>query len=364
MKPEDIRKLLGGYATGTLTEEERRALFEAALTDQETFNELGGEQVLKDLLDDDAARTELLKALPVERAPSPAGSLWSRIGMPWRWALASGLAAAAVVTVILVRPTARAPEQAPVLVAKRQELPAQQVQPETKPPEPAAARVRKTEAKPAAVAAVPAPPTPPPAAAPTEAPAEEAAPSAKPEAPQITVTAQATPMQTASSEKSALLDKRQLDALALRGRETFGYLPILPGDAGLTSSDTSSRSQTSTIRYRLLLRNAEGNYSEVGLQTEFRADDLVRVVFEPQESGRLQVTAASTGAKPLLNIAATAGGVYNVDVPPGEQKLVVTFLQSGTAARVAGGSLAAARSAAQTAPSTNEIQIRRQSPPR
>ena len=37
MKREDIEKLLGGYATGTLTGEERQALFEAALTDQALF---------------------------------------------------------------------------------------------------------------------------------------------------------------------------------------------------------------------------------------------------------------------------------------------------------------------------------------
>jgi len=34
MTPDEARKLLGGYATGSLTEAERTALFEAALEDQ------------------------------------------------------------------------------------------------------------------------------------------------------------------------------------------------------------------------------------------------------------------------------------------------------------------------------------------
>src|ERR1019366_6497011 len=63
MSPEDIKKLLGGYATGTLTAEERQALFAAALEDQELFDALAREQSLRDLLRDPAARAQLLAAL-------------------------------------------------------------------------------------------------------------------------------------------------------------------------------------------------------------------------------------------------------------------------------------------------------------
>ena len=72
MKPEDVRKLVGGYAMGTLTGEERRALLEAALSDQDLFNELAREQPLKDLLEDPLARRQLLNA--VEETRDPAGS--------------------------------------------------------------------------------------------------------------------------------------------------------------------------------------------------------------------------------------------------------------------------------------------------
>src|ERR1017187_9537418 len=50
MSREEIQKLLGGYATDTLSEAERRALFEAAIEDQELFDALAKEQALRDVL--------------------------------------------------------------------------------------------------------------------------------------------------------------------------------------------------------------------------------------------------------------------------------------------------------------------------
>ena len=46
---------------------------------------------------------------------------------------------------------------------------------------------------------------------------------------QVSVTAEATPIQTASSEKSALVDGNQLNTIALKGRDVFGYMALLPG---------------------------------------------------------------------------------------------------------------------------------------
>jgi len=63
MSRNDIQKLLGGYATGTLTPEEQQALFEAALTDQELFDALEREQALRDVLSDPSARAHLLAAI-------------------------------------------------------------------------------------------------------------------------------------------------------------------------------------------------------------------------------------------------------------------------------------------------------------
>jgi hypothetical protein len=63
MSREDIARLLGGYATGTLTPEEQQALLAAALEDQALFDELAREQALRDLLREPAARAQLLAAL-------------------------------------------------------------------------------------------------------------------------------------------------------------------------------------------------------------------------------------------------------------------------------------------------------------
>ena len=63
MSPEDAKKLLGGYATGTLTDAEQEALFAAALDDQELFDALAREQSLREVLRDPAVKAELLAAL-------------------------------------------------------------------------------------------------------------------------------------------------------------------------------------------------------------------------------------------------------------------------------------------------------------
>ena len=46
---------------------------------------------------------------------------------------------------------------------------------------------------------------------------------------QISVTAEATPVQTASGEKSATVEGAQLNSEALKGRDMMGYMRILPG---------------------------------------------------------------------------------------------------------------------------------------
>lgn len=46
---------------------------------------------------------------------------------------------------------------------------------------------------------------------------------------EVSVTAQATPVQTGSSERSALIDTTQLTNVALKGRDAFGYMQLVPG---------------------------------------------------------------------------------------------------------------------------------------
>jgi hypothetical protein len=95
MRPEEIKKLLGGYATGTLTAEEQQALFAAALEDQELFDALAREQSVRDLLRDPAARAELLSGLD---APASRFSFWQWLRRP----AVAGLATACVVALAVI----------------------------------------------------------------------------------------------------------------------------------------------------------------------------------------------------------------------------------------------------------------------
>src|ERR1700733_4520850 len=100
MSREETRKLLGGYATGSLTEAERTALFEAALEDQDLFDELAGEQVLKEVLDEPGARQRLIAALDPRRRHRA-----------WLWVTAAATLAVAVVIGIVVSQRTPPPPQ-------------------------------------------------------------------------------------------------------------------------------------------------------------------------------------------------------------------------------------------------------------
>ncbi len=60
---KSLEHLLGGYATNTLTDEEKRELFEAVLHDQTLFDALADEEALKTMLADPKARQRILASL-------------------------------------------------------------------------------------------------------------------------------------------------------------------------------------------------------------------------------------------------------------------------------------------------------------
>ena len=101
MKDEDIQNLLGGFATDTLSDREREALFTAALHNQKLFDALADEQALRDLLSDPASRRQVLEALqPAKRGAFEWLRGWMR--RPLVWAVA-GCAVAALVVAIAIR---------------------------------------------------------------------------------------------------------------------------------------------------------------------------------------------------------------------------------------------------------------------
>ncbi|WP_257310255.1 hypothetical protein [Geothrix fuzhouensis] len=114
MKRAEAEKLLGGYATGTLTEEERRALFEAALEHQDVFDSLADEEALRELLADPAARAHVLAGL-ASRAEGGAPKVvpfWRRPGV-------IGAAAGVIMAATAGLAVLRSPEtQVPLPAAK------------------------------------------------------------------------------------------------------------------------------------------------------------------------------------------------------------------------------------------------------
>ncbi len=101
---DDILDLLGRYATGSLTEEERQRLFDAALDDQELFEELAREQELKLLLDQPGAKDRLIRALEPPRRKTT-----------WIFGIAATAAASIAIMMILLRPS---PKPTPASVAR------------------------------------------------------------------------------------------------------------------------------------------------------------------------------------------------------------------------------------------------------
>lgn len=104
MPERDLEKLLAGYATGKLTEDERRALFEAALHDPRLFAALAREQALKDLPHDPRSRRRILEWW--RRSSSSAAQSWLERALDWlrrpaNWALSGSLASALVAVIAL-----------------------------------------------------------------------------------------------------------------------------------------------------------------------------------------------------------------------------------------------------------------------
>src|ERR1022692_408945 len=103
MMPDDIRDLLGRYATGSLTAEEQKRLFDAALDDQELFDEIAREDEIKQMLAEPRGRDRLIRSLQPPKRP-----------VPWVLAL-TPLAVLSVVLFVVLRLPAPKPQQIAVV---------------------------------------------------------------------------------------------------------------------------------------------------------------------------------------------------------------------------------------------------------
>jgi hypothetical protein len=204
MSREDIQKLLGGYATGTLTSEEQQALFEAALDDQELFDALAREQSLRDLLQDPGARAHLLAAL--DDRPEP----WYRkrwlMSVTYVTPLLAGIIGVSVVT--LWMRTGRHPAPPPLVAVLKQAASPAAV-------EPAAPELRK-QAPARAVSRRPQPPA---------SQAEEKEQATEIAAARVPPQAAAAPPAPAPVEKAAAAEKSEEPAVATDAKKLADARP-------------------------------------------------------------------------------------------------------------------------------------------
>lgn len=208
MPSDDILDLIGRYATGSLTAEEQKRLFDAALDDQELFEQLVREQDMKQLLDQPGARDRMIRALEPPRRKTG-----------WIFGVAATVALSVALVAFLLRPAPKPAEQ--VAVAK---IPAPT---EIAQPEPKAAAV------PSPQPATAAPPPPPPAAA---APSPQ--PEVREEARRADAAAAPKPVTPVSQPISEpLRDKqKQLDAVKKEKDQSAPAAPPVPQLARASAS--------------------------------------------------------------------------------------------------------------------------------
>ena len=293
MSREEIEKLLGGDATGTLTGEERDALFATALEDQVLFDLLAREEPLRELLEDPVAKARLRRAL--EESAVAWYRAWLRPAL--LGALVTGMA---VVAVMVERQAARRPGVATLARAPRPVLPVPVPSPvpqaleKREVPQPG----RPVEAKPAdlpAVATSVAPDSPVPAT-----------PSAPPGSPA------AVAGQSASANPAQALEGRfgrtvgvslpsPQDAYELfygsRLRPAVGPNFFRSGQQSGSPSAAGARvggralplSLHLGVRYQVLRRLPDRSFAGVSSDQELDAKDEVTVVIESNDDGYLSV---------------------------------------------------------------------------
>jgi hypothetical protein len=122
-------RLLGGHAFGTLTDDERRELYDAALEDQVLFDALAEQEPLRELLADKAVRKQLLDALD---SPTLGARLRGFLRRPATWADLTVAASVLVVTLLAAHALSpgrieapRAASASPALLKALFELPAE-----------------------------------------------------------------------------------------------------------------------------------------------------------------------------------------------------------------------------------------------
>jgi hypothetical protein len=334
MSREEIQRLLGGYATDTLSEAERSALFAAALEDQELFEALAKEQALRDVLQDAAARQQLIEALETKRQPIAARA--------WRWVLVpAGLAVAVGAMALLIVGGFDLRRAKPP--ARRQAVVADAIALQPAPPAPPAAaplsNIRPRTA-PRRLLRLPAPSTPEPSA-PLPPPPELTA--SRNSAMPAGALAGAAGAAGAANQMNPAMPAPVL-SFAARSSAPVARLKGMPM-ASLKKAEVA-------IGYALLLKGADGLYAPAPPGAVFHAGDSVRIQVAPKAAGYIYLYRRNTsgGWEPIATQAVEEGQGYVLPAVGGLQsdapaQVELLLVLSRAEQNATGGALAANTSA-------------------
>lgn len=286
MTREEARKLLSGYAAGSLSELERQILFDAALEDQELFDELAEEQAVKDLIELPGARQRLIAALE----PAPRSRAW------WPWAVGlAGVASVAIAVLVMRAPETTAPLEIAQNEVAQNRLPAAEA---------------PREAEPAATVAVEPPVLP-------EAPAPKLE-SAPP-------VAADTELQAAQAARAEALGERR----EARGSPLAQPATLTPPPAPVAAP-------------RALAPSAFLTDAGASKEDGFRVAASPELTYEVRDTGILRVLPGAAGflevtfdGRPLFPAQAVQAGVeIDISIPLEAQRLRIDFAANAAAATV------------------------------
>jgi hypothetical protein len=286
---DDVRKLLGGYATGTLSDEEKQFLFDAALQDDELFAALADEQALKELLDDTTVRAQILRATEEPRF-SVMVSLRDWFERPKAKALvATGAVLLAVIGVNTMRQAGRNEQVAQVREPTSAVAPLEPKKaPQTQPKQTPVKRTLKSAD-----------------ATPAQAQADQNA---------APVVAQAPPPPPPSAPVAGVVG-------GLPG-------PSVESAAKPLRLADEARSAVHPVRYEILRKEANGEFRPVPMNYEFTGGDVIRLRVTSARSGAVAVSAPSLpviSGLVVANRAMTLPETDGIVVTSDTDKLVLSF---------------------------------------
>ncbi len=395
MNIDNVEKLLGGYATGTLTTVERKALFDAALNNQALFDALADEEALRELLADPASRAEMLALFekdlaPVELvaamaaprmaapAPSPGQPPPSLMHRFSQWLFrpipmaAFATAGIAIVAIVLVsgpsareaRETAMARPARPVWNLKEHAELSLEPRPIARKDAPAAPR-QAAAPLPAPREEIPAPP----AVAADQVATEQRPAAAVPSSPSPVLEKKKDEDASAAAQQSKERDQQQPQNRALS--QSLSQSQIQGQVQALRQAPTPPAPQTKAaakppaqpFRYLVERRQADGSWVEFG--GELSAGDEARIRIMAQQDG---FAAFATNAGRGQTLAVRQGQSYvfpTVGALPsgaGERTVRISFSTALPAAGIAAASAAyrneRGKSGAEAAPQEVTIRLR------